>query len=334
LFFSLQNFYSGLENLDPDNHQHVLVCLAGDFTPSKKEDLPKRGVDSSYSNRWCSKSVVEKTGLNATTPDLPARVTPDASLCNLYSQEEVKQIPHITQNVRAALDFLKKDDDGFFLMYEQGDVSSEAEKQACQFYKTPANFRHGQIDSAAHSNHMDDMLGTLLDIDESVRYIKNWIEGNGGFEKNALYVTADHDHYLTLLPHFPEALALLLIEGTSHNITPQNNSEQNPWALAIQAGRHEQVDKSIIQHIRDFSTWTEDDMNNVGHFWGPVGSGGNGWGSHSTRPVPLYYEGDDGCIEQLMGKGYQVLGRKVEGVPLKVDQAHIHACMVKNLFGL
>lgn len=113
---------------------------------------------------------------------------------------------------------------------------------------------------------MDDLLGTLLDIDESVRHIKNWIEGNGGFEKNALYVTADHDHYLTLLPHFPEALALLLIDGTSHNITPENNSEQNPWVLAIQAGRHEQVDKGIVQHIRDFSTWTEDDINNVGHF--------------------------------------------------------------------
>jgi alkaline phosphatase len=324
----------GLENLDPDNNQHVLVCLAGDFTSSNQEELPKRGVDSSYSNRWCSQGTIERTGINATIPDIPTGVTPSARPCNLYTQEEIRQIPHITQNVKAALDFLSKDDDGFFLMYEQGDVSAEAENQSHHFCNINSPYHRAQIDSAAHSNHMDDLLGTLLDIDESVQYIKNWIEGNGGWEKNALYVTADHDHYLTLLPHFPEALALLLIQGMSHNITPENNSNQNPWVLAVQAGRHEQLNKSIVEHIRDFSTWTEDDINNVGHFWGPVGSGGNGWGSHSTRPVPLYYEGDDGCIEQLMGKGYQVLGREVRGVPLKVDQTHIHACMMKNLFGL
>jgi alkaline phosphatase len=28
----------------------------------------------------------------------------------------------------------------------------------------------------------------------------DWIGKNGGYGKNALYVTADHDHYLTLLP--------------------------------------------------------------------------------------------------------------------------------------
>ncbi|CAB9531076.1 Alkaline phosphatase H [Seminavis robusta] len=307
-----ENFYQGLENLDPDNGDHVLVCLGGDFTRSNREDLPKRGVDSSYSNRWCGTGDIQTPGPNATNPDLPLGVTPpNARLCDFYSQEEVKQIPHITQNVKAALDFLGRDDDGFFLMYEQGD-----------------------IDTAAHQNHMDDLLGTLLDIDDSVQYIRNWIAANGGYEKNALYVTADHDHYLTLLPQFPELLALLLITGASHNITPENNSKQNPWNLAIQAGRHEELGKSIIEHLRDFTTWTDEDILNVGHFWGPVGSGGNGWGSHSTRPVPLYYQGDGGCIEQLLGKGYQVLGRQVEGIPGKIDQAHIHACMMKNLFAL
>lgn len=49
-----------------------------------------------------------------------------------------------------------------------------------------------QIDWAAHANHMDDMLGAMLDIDESVKAIIDWITANGGWEKNALYVTADH----------------------------------------------------------------------------------------------------------------------------------------------
>lgn len=47
---------------------------------------------------------------------------------------------------------------------------------------------------------MDDLLGAMLDIDDSVAEIMSWIDENGGYEKNALYVTADHDHYLTLLP--------------------------------------------------------------------------------------------------------------------------------------
>jgi hypothetical protein len=33
---------------------------------------------------------------------------------------------------------------------------------------------------------MDDMLGTLLDLDDSVRVIMDWIDENGGFEKNTL----------------------------------------------------------------------------------------------------------------------------------------------------
>ena len=59
---------------------------------------------------------------------------------------------------------------------------------------------------------MDDLLGAMLDIDDSVAEIMAWIDANGGYEKNALYVTADHDHYLTLLPrkcwHAPSSLSV------------------------------------------------------------------------------------------------------------------------------
>jgi alkaline phosphatase len=53
-------------------------------------------------------------------------------------------------------------------------------------------YEQGDIDWAAHANHMDDMLGTMFDIDESVGAIIDWVGKNGGWEKNALYVTADH----------------------------------------------------------------------------------------------------------------------------------------------
>lgn len=178
------------------------------------------------------------------------------------------------------------------------------------------------------------MLGAMLDIDDGVQEIMDWIADNGGFEKNALYVTADHDHYLTLNDHFPEALAMLLIMGESHKMTPKNNSRKNPWSLGVSANRHEDPSKSTTEHINDFSTWTEEDIELVAHFWGARGSGGNGWGSHSSRPVPLFYQGDGGCVEKLEGAGYRILGKEIPGVPDKIDQVHIHACMLKNLFGL
>ena len=105
------------------------------------------------------------------------------------------------------------------------------------------------------------------------------------------------------------------------------------WNIAIDADRHKDNSKSIIEHLSDFSTWTTEDIFNVGHFWGPTGSGGNGWGSHSTRPVPIYYRGDGQCLPKLTGKGYSVLGRDVQGLPDKIDHVHVHACMMKNLFG-
>ena len=188
--------------------------------------------------------------------------------------------------------------------------------------------------SLAHANHMDDMLGTMLDINDGVQVMLDYIHANGGWDKNALYVTADHDHYLTLKDNFPEAVAKYIIDGESHKITPQNNSNVNPWSVGISAGRHEDDSQTYTEHIADFTTWTEEDVENVQHFWGAMGSGGNGWGSHSTRPVPLSYAGDDGCVSALEGKGYKVLGRDVVGSEGKIDQVHLHACMLKNLFGL
>ena len=100
---------------------------------------------------------------------------------------------------------------------------------------------------------MDDMIGTMLDIDDSVKKIMEWIAENGGFEKNALYITADHDHYVTLLDDFPKTLANLVIEGKSHEITPQSKSNVNPWSATINAGRHEDDTQTQTEHINDFS---------------------------------------------------------------------------------
>lgn len=294
--------------MDPNDGQHVLACFGGSYTASGQLNAPYRGLDSTYSDRYCSSGSIETDADGSIVSVTP---TTADELCDHYSAEEVAQIPTMVEHVKAAVDFLGKDEDGFFLMYEQGD-----------------------IDWAAHADHMDDMLGTMLDVSDGVQYMMDWIAENGGWEENALYVTADHDHYLTLNANFPEVVANFLIDGESHKITPQNNSNVNPWSVGIDAGRHEDNSKSVTEHIKDFSTWTEEDIQNVGHFWGATGGGGNGWGSHSTRPVPISYDGDDGCLHALEGAGYQVLGKDVVGSDGKVDQVHIHACMMKALFAL
>lgn len=64
------------------------------------------------------------------------------------------------------------------------------------------------------------MPGILLDMDDATQEINNWIMPNGGWEKNALYVSTDHDHYFILKGHFPEAVASFVCTGESHKITP------------------------------------------------------------------------------------------------------------------
>jgi len=229
-----ENFYDSIQDKDPDNGDHVLACFGGQYSSGRNEDgddlsnMPYRGLDSSYLGRWCGKGIFDKDA-----DDVTLNITPNSTICDHFPEEELKNVPVMSEHVKEALKFLGKDDDGFFLMYEQGD-----------------------IDWAAHANHLDDLLGAMLDIDDSVTEIMKWIDNNGGYEKNVLYVTADHDHYLTLLPHFPEVVANMIIDGISHNITPESNTEVNAWSEAILAGRHNDNSMSQTEHLKDFSTWT------------------------------------------------------------------------------
>jgi hypothetical protein len=55
-------------------------------------------------------------------------------------------------------------------------------------------------------------------------------------------------------------ILLAVIDGVSHNITPENNSNVNAWSEAVGAGRHNDDSKSQTEHLKDFSTWTENDI--------------------------------------------------------------------------
>ncbi|EAZ90224.1 glycerophosphoryl diester phosphodiesterase [Crocosphaera chwakensis CCY0110] len=149
----------------------------------------------------------------------------------------------------------------------------------------------GDIDWSAHDNDMDAMLGTLKDFDDSVRSVQEWIAENGGYEENLLIVTADHDHYLTLNDNFPEVVAEALLLGEGGLELTMN-----------------------------------DDPNESGHFWGSDPDVKYGWGTHTSRPVPVYFQGpseDEAFLQGFLGDGYEAYGTEVEGVGTYIDQVHL-----------
>jgi alkaline phosphatase len=154
----------------------------------------------------------------------------------------------------------------------------------------------GDIDWSAHDNNIDNLIGTVNDFDKAVKATTDWIAKNGGWEQNLLIVTADHDHYLTLTPDYP---ALLASKG----------------AEALTA---------------------IDDYTQVGNFWGsnPAQDGKYGWGNHTNRPVPVYYQGSGSeVLTNSIGTGYSSYGYDVPGVAGTIDQVDIYQAMYQAITG-
>ena len=171
----------------------------------------------------------------------------------------------------AILDACDEDNQGFFATIESGD-----------------------IDWAGHSNNIDALIGAVNDFDEAVENVIKWIGENGGWERNMLVVTADHDHYLTLTDDFPNLI--------------RSNS-----ALDLAMGG---------------------DIEHMGHYWGPSKSDPYGSQSHTNRPVPVFYQGGcSQIINQSVGEGFDNYGQYVGGVSGFVDQVHLHLAMRAALIG-
>jgi alkaline phosphatase len=156
----------------------------------------------------------------------------------------------------------------------------------------------GDIDWSAHDNNLDNLIGTIQDFDRTVGVVLRWIESHGGWQQNQLIVTADHDHYFTLNADFPARLR-----------------------------------RQGVQKLTDI-----DDSTEAGHYWGsePVArknspgkvipeTGKYGWGNHTNRPVPVYYQGfASGVIDQSIGRGFNNYGFNIPGIPGLIDQVHIY----------
>ena len=263
-------------------------------------NLPWRTADSDY-------SAAGTTGYSTSSNTTPS----NSALTGDALAAELKANPTVAQLTSQALKALGKDKDGFWLMVEVGD-----------------------IDWAAHADNMDLMLGTLHDMDDVVTTVTQWVRDNGGWENNQVMVTADHDHYLTLLPNFPQEIAESILASKASSAGAPN--EQT-------TGVNNGYDTTLTPTLTNGSTpeWKAGDAEKVGHFWGTEaklkdGTTGLGdaWTTHTQRPVPIYYQGADSeLIDLFVSTGVEAYGTVISGVPGMIDQAHVAFAMEASLLG-
>jgi alkaline phosphatase len=257
------------QQINPNRGQRLLGLYGAQ---GQNGNLPVSSANGDYSTTGLDIFKVNSTqGLQ---PDTDRPLTAGQTAKQFIRQERDAN-PTLNDLTTAALTVLSKDPQGFWLMVEGGDV-----------------------DWAAHDNNMDNLIGTVQDFDRAVGTVISWIEKNGGWQRNQLIITADHDHYLTLNPNFPAKLR--------------------------------QMGAAKLTDIDDSSV--------AGHYWGsePVArkdnqgktvaeTGKYGWGNHTNRPVPVYYQGfASGVLEQSIGRGFNSYGFAIPGVAGLVDQVHIY----------
>jgi alkaline phosphatase len=263
--------------IDPNKGEKLLGLYGA---RGQNGNLPFSTANGDYSSTGLNGSSLFSTTDENNQVPLPDKVRPlnSGETDAQFIKKEINENPTLADLTQAALTVLSKDKDGFWLMVEGGD-----------------------IDWAAHDDNMDNLIGTVKDFDKAVGTIINWIGKNGGWEKNLLIVTADHDHYLTLNPNFPKLLA----EFGAENLT-----------------------------------YTKHKPEEAGHFWGSDAKVKYGWGSHSNHLVPVYYQGGSVKLDKYIGKeitfvnhppGGNAKTYQIPGVSGAVDQTHIYKFMLDTI---
>ena len=289
---SLEILEAAVDNFDPDT-DHLMGIYGA---KGQSGNLPWRTADSDYS----------ATGTGAYVSNSNTTAT-NTALSGEALAAELAASPTVAQLTGQALEALGKDEDGFWLMVEVGD-----------------------IDWAAHADNMDLLLGTMHDINDVTKTVNDWVAGNGGWDENLVMVTADHDHYLTLLDNFPQVAA----ESILGSIEGGNEATE---------GGNLGYDTTLTPTLTRSGTsqWVSGDAEDAGHFWGTTttladGSTGlgDGWWTHTQRPVPVYYQGEGSEVVDLFtSTGIEAYGTVINGVPGLIDQAHIAEAMDAVLLG-
>ena len=263
--------------LDP-NKGDKLLGLYG--ARGQNGNLPYSTANGDYSNTGFDNASLFSTASKNNQVPQPDKVRPlsPSETDSQFIKKEINENPTLKDLTLAALTVLGKDSDGFWLMVEGGD-----------------------IDWASHDDNMDNLIGTVKDFDKAVGTTINWINKNGGWKKNLLIVTADHDHYLTLNPNFPELLARFGAENLTYN-------------------KHKPEE--------------------AGHFWGSDSNIKYGWGSHSNHMVPVYYQGATADFNKYIGKNLTFIDNppggaaktySIPGVKGAIDETHIYQMMLETI---
>ena len=101
--------------------------------------------------------------------------TRGANRAERYKPEDVQENPTLADMTRAALQVLEKNEKGFWLTIEAGDV-----------------------DWASHNNNIDDAIGAVFSGDDAFKVVTDWVEANSSWDETAVILTADHGHMLVL----------------------------------------------------------------------------------------------------------------------------------------
>jgi alkaline phosphatase len=255
--------------INPNQGQRLLGVYGA---RGQNGNIPVSSATHDYSTTGLDLFKVHSTrGLKPATD----RPLAQAETTAKFIQRERNENPTLTDLTSAALNVLGKDPDGFWLMIEGGD-----------------------IDWSAHDNNLDNLIGTTLDFDRSVGTVIDWIKNHGGWERNQLIVTADHDHYLTLNDDFPDRLRR------------QGAKQLTALNTAVDAGHYWGSQPIVAKDA------TGKELPETGKY---------GWGNHTNHPVPVYYQGfASDVLTKSIGQGFKLYDQEIPGISGLTDQIHIY----------
>lgn len=184
-----QNFVPGNKYVTGDDIRAAAVEGGGRYVIAERtegregRDVLAEGVEKAIagSHRLFGLFGADGGNLPFRTADGGYDPTIDITGTKEYSEADVRENPTLAELTSAALEVLEKDEQGFWLLVEAGDV-----------------------DWANHANNIDNSIGAVISGAEAFDAITRWVEAHDAWDSTAIIVTADHGHYFHLTR--PEAL--------------------------------------------------------------------------------------------------------------------------------
>lgn len=101
-----------------------------------------------------------------------------------YLTPRLTTVPTLKEMTKAALNVLDDDPDGFVLMVESG-----------------------AIDKAGHDNQLARMIEEVIEFDNAIKAVLNWVKKNSDWKETLLVVTSDHECGYLTAPYSPASNA-------------------------------------------------------------------------------------------------------------------------------